>query len=347
MTDPNAPFAHEFSTGENILALTYNRDGTTAAALLTDGSLLLITNDGESKRIPAHKGGGLALIQDHDEEGFLSSGDDGRIVRTTPDGTTEEIAAHKGAWPDVLATHEAGHRAYAIGKEVYLRAASSSEAVGPSNILPHPSAVGGLAFHPNGKRLAASHYNGVSLWWTTAKEKKPQTLLWKGSHLKTLWHPDGDYLMTVMQENALHGWHFPDLKELRMAGYPNKIPSLGFSRKAKWLVTAGSEQVICWPFEGKGPQGKPPLSLGMPEPYVTAVAPHPRDDMCAAGYATGRVILALYEDKLPIEILRPEGTPITALAWDTRGQNLIAAREDGHLYLYTTESIIRASEGIL
>jgi WD40 repeat protein len=154
--------------------------------------------------------------------------------------------------------------------------------------------------------------------------------------------------MSNMQDNALHGWRLKELGkpngELRMAGYPNKIPAMAFSAKGKWLVTAGTEQIICWPFFGGGPSGRPPLALGVPENSVSMIAPHPSDDMCAAGYTSGRVIMALYEDRLPIEILRAEGNPITTLAWNQKGDKLLVGREDGQLYLYTSASIIAASQ---
>jgi hypothetical protein len=48
--------------------------------------------------------------------------------------------------------------------------------------LTHPSGVTGLAFDTKGKRIAASHYNGASLWFVAAKTDSPRKLEWKGSH---------------------------------------------------------------------------------------------------------------------------------------------------------------------
>ena len=67
----------------------------------------------------------------------------------------------------------------------------------------------GLAFLPKGYRLAAAHYNGVSLWFPNA-DATPQLLEWKGSHLDATVSPDGRFLVTSMQENALHGWRLAD-----------------------------------------------------------------------------------------------------------------------------------------
>ena len=58
---------------------------------------------------------------------------------------------------------------------------------------------------PKGYRLALAHYNGVSLWFPNV-EAAPTFLEWKGSHLDASSSPDGRFIVTSMQENALHGW---------------------------------------------------------------------------------------------------------------------------------------------
>ncbi len=323
---------------EAVLTALITTSGKVAAISLLDGTVQLINLDnGEEKRVTVHPTGSpLSFCLDGDGENFLSAGDDGRVVHFGWHHAPTEVAAHKGKWVDHVAAH-GKLRAYSVGKLVYI--------TGRDEPLEHPSSVGGLAFSPNGKRLAASHYNGLSLWWTGSKEAKPQVLIWKGSHLEVMWHPAGDYVMTSMQENSLHGWRMKDMGELRMAGYPNKIHSISFSWKGKWLVTSGADQIVCWPFQGSGPQGKPPLALGVPEGApVTVVAAHPKDDMTAAGYASGRVILALLEDRLPIELLPPNGEKVAALVWSPDGRNLITAHADGTISLFTSESIINASQ---
>lgn len=333
-------YAKNWQLGENALALAYNETGDIAALSLLDGTALLLNlTTGEEKRVTVHPNGApLSFCRDCDGEAFLSAGDDGRVVRFAWYEEPSVLAEHKGKWIDHIATSAQGaYRAYSVGKDVYI--------LGRDKPLTHPSTIGGMAFAPNGKRLAVSHYNGVALWWTKSQDSTAQTLLWKGSHLAVQWHPAGDYLMTSMQENSLHGWRMKDLSELRMAGYPGKIHSFGFSHKGKWLVTSGADQVICWPFTGSGPQGKPPLALGIPEGLpCTAVAPNPLDDMTAAGFASGRVILALYEDRLPVQLLAPDYAPVSALGWAPTGEHLISAHEDGNVFLFTSASIIEATK---
>ncbi len=318
---------------ESAVACAFTRDGETAAVAFLDGAVLLLHKD-EEKLLTVTKAGASPLTLAAEKSSFLIGSDDGRLLRISWENEPIEIAHHKGKWIEHIAVHvESNVFAYSAGKEVFLNTQNEP--------LTHPSTVGGLGFHPNGKRLAVSHYNGVSLWWVKAKSPAPQILAWKGSHLSLLWHPKGDYLMTSMQENALHGWRMKDMNELRMAGYPNKVHSMGFSASTKWLATSGSEQIICWPFAGSGPQGKPPMGLGIPEGKpCTAVALHPKEELVAAGYETGRIVLALFEDQLPIELIPPNNIPINCLTWSPDGQNLIACDKNGSNYLLTAHKIL-------
>lgn len=320
-----------WSLGEGVHAVAFSGDGATAAMALLDGTAVLRQGDTEARVTVHPQGSPLSFVST--AKGFLSGGDDGRVVQVIWGEEPVTLATCPGRWIDHVAAHPSGPYAYATGKEVFVSTLARP--------LPHPSSIGGLAFHPKGKRLAVGHYNGVSLWWLNTREPTPDVLAWKGSHLNVLWHPDGTYLMTSMQENALHGWRMKDGGELRMAGYPGKVHSFGFSSSGRWLATSGNDQIIAWPFSGSGPQGKPPIGLGMPENKpCTHVACNPSEELVAAGYATGRVVLTLFEDQLPIELLPPDNVPVTALAWDAVGQRLLAGKENGEAYLFTARRIL-------
>ena len=126
----------------------------------------------------------------------------------------------------------------------------------------HPRSVEGLAFAPKGLRIAVARYNGATLHFP-ATEGKPVELEWAGAHTGVTFSPDGNFLVTTMQENALHGWKLADGKHMRMTGYPAKVKSLSWSAKGKWLASSGAPAAIVWPFSGKdGPMGKAPLELG-------------------------------------------------------------------------------------
>ena len=116
--------------------------------------------------------------------------------------------------------------------------------------------------------------------------------------------------------------------------------------KARYLATSGAEQVICWPFFGGGPWGKTPLTLGGREArLVTRVAPHPKDEMVAAGYEDGMIILGPLDGRMEMLIHPPvakSGAGVVGLAWNSAGDCLFAALENGSLMLFTVESVKNA-----
>jgi WD40 repeat protein len=344
MPQPSA-LHYQWNLKVPIVSLSMNRNGNVLAAALGDGSMRLLaakpsTGDMPPREVQVHKGVSLSLEADADGVGFLSGGDDGCLMIVDPDGMPTVLVEHKNQWIDYVASTPDGFRAYAIGKNLHVL---DEEGKPHGASLAHPSSIGGLQFSPNGKRIAASHYNGLSLWWTNATDTVPVKLEWKGSHLGVLWHPDGKTVMTSMQDASLHGWRLADMHEMRMDGYANKVHSFGYTARGRYLATSGAPQVICWPFFGGGPWGKTPLTLGTGEArLVTRVAPHPKDELVAAGYDDGMIILAPLDGRMEMLIHPPvatKGAGVTGLIWNGAGDCLFAALENGSLLLFTIESV--------
>ena len=312
-----------------VVGVVFLKDGLLAAAL-GDGRVAFINSESMNSPsfVSVHDGACLSLAVDLAEQRVLTGGDDARLVSTGTDGETTEIAAIAGRWVEPITTSRAsGLCAAAFGKTVSLFA-QDGRAVGTFD---HANTVGGLAFHPKGRRIAAAHYGGVSLWWAKQSTQKPKRLSWSGSHLTLTWSPDGKYIITAMQENELHGWRVSDGADMRMSGYPTKVKSMSWLPKGRYLATAGAESVVCWPFHGKGgPMGKAPLDLGRGfEGVVTVVAAHPRHDVIAAGYEDGATILVQIDRAHTILVKRPGKGAVTALAWSADGQHLALGTESG------------------
>lgn len=62
---------------------------------------------------------------------------------------------------------------------------------------------------------------------------------------------------------------------------------------------------------------------------VSAVACHPKQDIMAAGYSNGTVLMVRLEDGAEILLRRDAGAPISALAWNSKGTLVAFAAEDG------------------
>jgi len=283
---------------------------------------LLFWRDGEAQRVTVH--GGAILGSASDGTRVVTGGDDGKVVATDPRGETETLATDaKRRWIDRVAiTTDAV--AWASGKQAFVRSSKRERAI------ELPSSAGGLAFAPKGFRLAVAHYNGATLWFPNAPEAKPEKLEWKGSHLDVTFSPDGRFLVTAMQEPMLHGWRLVDGKHMRMSGYAAKVRSMSWGPGAKWLATSGASQLVVWPFAGKdGPMGKSPKVLSPADHRISAVAAHPKQEVCAAGYEDGMLLLTRIEDGAEVLARAAAKSPIAALAWNAAGTRLAFGTEDG------------------
>jgi WD40 repeat protein len=169
-------------------------------------------------------------------------------------------------------------------------------------------------------------------------EGKPEGLEWKGSHLDVTWSPDARFVVTSMQENALHGWRLqPDKGHMRMSGYPAKSRSLSWSHDGKWLATSGAEAAIIWPFESRdGPMGKAPRECGVRPARVSRVAFHPGALVLATGYEDGCLLLIRLGDASELLVRPPvKDSAVTALSWDDRGRRLAFGCADGDAGILT------------
>jgi WD40 repeat protein len=303
--------------------------GDTAAFALGDGHVLL-TREGATHRAAVHPDGAV-LVAASDGKRLVTGGDDGRVAVTGPDGSTATFAQATG-WIDAVALHRSGAVAFSAGKGVVAR-----DDKGREKSLEAPSTVRGMTFAPKGYRLALAHYNGATLWFPNV-DAAPERLEWKGSHLDVTWSPDGRFVVTSMQENALHGWRLqPDKGHMRMSGYPSKTRSLSWSHDGQWLATSGAEAAIVWPFNSKeGPMGKAPRECGVRPARVSRVAFHPNAYVLVAGYEDGCIILIRLTDASEIMVRGPaEGGEVTAIAWDRAGQRLAFGCADGQAGVLT------------
>jgi WD40 repeat protein len=315
-----------------VVSVRFDRAGGTAAFALGDGSVHLVSVDDREnwRKLDAHDGAALALAPDPAATGFISGGDDGKLLRIGTDGAVSEIADFRSKWVEHVGSHPGekgkGLIACAVGKMIHL----FDQAGHKLKEFAHPSTVTGLAFDAKGKRVAASHYNGATLWFVAAKTDSPRRLEWKGSHTALAIHPNGDAVVTAMQENALHGWRLSDGQHMRMSGYPAKTQAMSFTRNGKWLATSGADAMVLWPFFGGGPMGKAPIELAGGDGITcTQVAGHPQQEMVAGGFADGLIVLADINSSRVLPVAPPEHGPISALAWSPDGSQLAVGAERG------------------
>jgi WD40 repeat protein len=297
--------------------------GERAAFVGAEENVAMVSAEGAISKIAVHSGGILCATSDG--ERIVMGGDDGRLMALDANGEVTLLATDpKRRWIDNVALHPDGAFAWSAGRTAFVRSGKNEE-----KSLDAPSTVGGLAFAPKGLRLAVAHYNGVTLWFPNMAAK-PEHLEWAGSHLGVSFSPDNKFLVTAMHEPALHGWRLADVRHMRMSGYPGRVRSMSWSAGGKMLATSGADAVIMWPFASKdGPMGKEPAMFAPLQARVAMVACHPKQDILAAGYSDGTILMVRLTDGAEILVRKNGGAAVAALAWNAKGTLLAFAAEDG------------------
>ena len=309
------------SVGAPIMAVHFL--GETAVFIGNEETATLVQADATQDKVDLHFGAVLCVAGDGKR--LITGGDDGKVVALNAKGETTPIARDaKHRWIDSVAVHPEGAVAWSAGKTAFVQSVK-----GEVKSYDAPSTVGGLAFAPKGLRVAIAHYNGVTLWFPNMAAT-PERLEWQGSHLGVTFSPDNKFLVTTMHESALHGWRLADNRHMRMTGYPSRVRSMAWTATGKGLATSGADTVIVWPFASKdGPMGKEPAMLAPLKARVSAVACHPKQEILAAGYTDGTVLMVRMHDGAEILVRRNGGAQVASLAWSASGKLLAYAAQDG------------------
>ena len=298
--------------------------GDQAAFVLGEEAILFAAPDGSSKRHTIHAGAILCAASDGKR--LATGGDDGKVMCHDARTAATRGCVRRAKKMDRPDRARSRQFHCLVGRQDRLRQTGKGELRSFDAV----SSVGGLAFAPKGFRVAVAHYNGVSLWFPNAAKTKPDLLTWKGSHLAVTYSPDGKFLVTAMQEPMLHGWRITDAKNMRMSGYAARIRSMAWTHDGDYLATGGSDQLILWPFHGKdGPMGKEPKLLSPHSARLGVVACHPKQDVVAAGFADGMVLLVRIDDAAEILVKKPGPAPVTAMAFSPDGKSFAFGCEDG------------------
>jgi hypothetical protein len=200
--------------------------GGEAFVALSNGAIFVAAQEGETRRITAHDGVILSATLHPDGKRLVTGGDDGAIKVVSPDGETTTLGEVR-KWVDHLVSNAAsGVIVASVGKDAIVFKADKE-----AHRFTHPSTIGGVALDGKGRRLAVSHYGGVTMRLVLAADDKGNALKWAGSHLAITQSPEGEYVITGMQENALHGWRLPEKTDLRMDGYPSKTKSFSWDKR--------------------------------------------------------------------------------------------------------------------
>lgn len=341
-----------------VNAATWSPDGKTAMAAAGDGHVYLL-RPGMAAPLPVEvdaDGAVLTLLPcgEGPEIGAYAGTDTGHVGLVTTSGEWLPLKHYPGQFIEHLAYDtKTKLLAVSVGKTVRLLNARGEEV---RTLGPHTSTVAGLAVSPLGARLAVAHYNGVSVWPLDNPKSTPRVLNWKGAHGALTYSPDGKWLISAMQEQAIHLWRLADGLDLQMRGYPGKITQFSWNHEGQLLATNGGSGVPLWNFRDKlkgpaGTQAQVVASSNAEELLVTAVACHPQGPFAAVGYTDGLVLLTNLQEDRAILLKEPgqkdagqkesgQGA-CTTLAWDPTGMYLLTGTQNGWLSLTNFDELAR------
>ncbi len=299
------------------------------------------------------RGAVLTLIADCEDAAFLCGTDEGAVFRVGAEDGPQQLTESARSWPDQLVSHPCGGRAIADGPVVRRLDAEGR----PGDVLgPHPSTVAGLAFDDAGRRLAVSHYNGVTIWQLDGPHRT-HSLFHRGSHLALSWRGDGRYVVTATQDKTVHAWDLRTGNDASLGQCLNKARTLGWSADGRWLLASGNDTVSAWPFadgaddedfgEGHLPTTAPQMLGRFSEQLVSQVSPHPELPLAAAGYHDGGlelVDLPARAGQRPFTrtLVEPptesSADPVAALAWSPGGDHLIGGDRNRQVFVCRFDS---------
>ena len=182
-------------------------------------------------------------------------------------------------------------------------------------VLEHATAIGALAFSPDGSQLAVADDDHVTLWQNAEKLielapcQNPTSLAWS---------PDQTRLALGQDKGGVTVWRLDSKDHITLSDYPAPVGTLAWTNDSDILVTSGAFRIIAWPFNQLKTNGIHPTSLSTGKPSlaaVEAIAAHPNRPLVAAGYENGMLIITQIgkPDEL---VIKPEGQgAIGSIRW--------------------------------
>ncbi|MDP2228578.1 MAG: WD40 repeat domain-containing protein [Moraxellaceae bacterium] len=284
---------------ESPAAIEWSACGRWLAAATTSGVVHLIRTDTGLQQTAwvAHEDGALTIRWHPTLPLLASSGKDGHvrlwlIASEQPSVLTADVKLTDdpaNSWIEHLSWRpDGGQLAAACGKKICLLARDGSR----ENEYTFPGGtVGALCWRPKGSQLAAAGYGGIRIYNVLDPRSRPQDLHWKGSLLSLNWSPDAQVIAAGCQDNTVHFWRLPLIRDAMMSGFAYKPLQLSWSNNSRWLLTGGSSQLILWPFDKKGPEGRKPVSIDFHQEAICAISVTSSGQKIATGCRAGLVAI--------------------------------------------------------
>ena len=187
----------------------------------------------------------------------------------------------------------------------------------------HTNYIYGVAFSPDGRRLATASYDTTGRIWSVADGRCEQVLRGHAKEVRCVaWSPDGKVVATGSHDQSIRLWG-PDGTSIRsFDGLENQIVSLTFTADSRELLfTWGGDQM-----NNRGAAlldlttGRERVRFAQHTNTVMAGALSPDGTLAATGDALGETYLWKTSDATPVHRLAGKGRTTWSAAWSPDGR---------------------------